>query len=188
MKDILNAAADVLIAIITLILATDLAVLIILAIIDPDTLLNFNGALLDPGTWVGEEFSGAKIVDGLSKLTGIFTLASAVFGGLIAWLVSNHRRKEAEGVQFREYMKWSVERFSSQDENQGQYLEQVFAYMLIQRYAKEAPHLLEQSDQKLAEDILQLIDDVTSKKEVEVDDTSSLNVLDEKNSYRDNQG
>lgn len=49
MKDILNAAADVLIAIITLILATDLAVLIILAIIDPDTLLNFNGGSI--GSW-----------------------------------------------------------------------------------------------------------------------------------------
>ena len=136
--------------------------LLIMALFTPERLAVFSSALLDPGTWIGEDFSGSKLIEALSKLTGIFTLIGASIAAVIAWIVSNHRRKEAEGVQFREYMKWSVERFSQPEKTDEQYLEQVFAYMLIRRYAEEAPNLLEPADRKLAKQILELIDEVTT--------------------------
>lgn len=111
------------------------------------------------------------------SLGGIYAVTAASIAAWIAWVTNQTRSREAEGVQFREYMKWSVEKLSSQQTAPAHTIEDVFALSLIERYANQTRPNLDPTDKAIAVQLLQFIDRTTSEPEEFPDPLQPIDTL-----------
>ena len=100
---------------------------------------------------------------------GFFTMLASFIAASAAIYVSYSRSREAINADFRDQMQWAMERVEKENS------EQVFALLLIERYAQNPSRLLSIEDRQIAQEVQEFSQTLTSQS---IDESNTVDLED----------